>query len=166
MKKLLIILMIAFVGCIGSQVKDTIKLDLPELEGVEMKPLNDWLGDVTIEQLQASEGFDKTIETPTRENSTGMSLRHEYVWVVYAHPTRKEISYGIFSVIVDGKQRLERVAIFLTNPYGWMMQGCFDRYKNTELWYSFDRDEWDAQYPAETIKDAPDFDRFKRDNAI
>ena len=173
MKKLLVIVsVVLFISCVGLQIGNKLNLlDVPEIEGVEMKPINDFLNGLTIKEIQK---WEKQEAPKIYPGSTflGLSRTHDYESIIYLNPEDPDGNrVGTLSVMVDGKAvRLERIGLFqfMFHPfYGpvWNTVALVDRYKNTDKWYLWDRDPFLEQHPEFIEPAKADPDRFKRHDA-
>lgn len=163
MKKLFIILCVLLIGCIGMQIKGP-QLDLPEIEGAELKTVKELVGHSlsTIQSWKIDE--TQTARQKPHSGALGLSFDHEYDIVGYVDPASVGKLYMLLSIVVDGKPvRVERVGVFLRMPWGqYSGLAFYDRYKNTDKWYQFERTKFLEQHPEKPEPAKADPNRFKR----
>ena len=165
MKKLFIFLLLF--GCVTLQVKDTFKINLPEIEGVELKSFREWIGE-DLETVRSWEVAQPPYSEGTTDEMRGLSREHKYFVETYFVPDSSGTAVvSLISIEVDGEPiRVERVGCFMYHQMvmQYVMVACYDRYKDTDKWYAFDADLFDEQHNKKPLKSCPN--RMKRNDSI
>jgi len=160
MKRLFIIFpIILLLGCVGLSVKKTeIQLQgLTEVEGVELKSLDEWLHPFTLKEIQ---GWQVTVAEKLHRGEDVLGAPGEmYQSAMHYGPEGEMIS--LVSVVREGVAvKLETIAFWAMTPMGPMPMFTIDRYYNTEQWYSWIYEEYIEQHP-----EGADPARFQRPDA-